>query len=112
MDPRDISRIYFWNPELREYVSIPYRDLSNPSLSIWEYRKVKEHLKAKNAPNRSEEQIFKAYGEMNEIKKEAFQKAKEKRKGKKNIISPANEDSHDTAEVINVDRIEPLTFDE
>ena len=30
-DPRDISRIYFYDPELEQYFEIPYRDRSRPA---------------------------------------------------------------------------------
>jgi putative transposase len=35
-DPRDLSVVYFYDPELEQYFEIPYRDRSRPPLSIWE----------------------------------------------------------------------------
>ena len=37
-DPRDISLLYFFDPELQCYFEIPYRDRSRPPLSLWELR--------------------------------------------------------------------------
>jgi len=33
-DPRDISHLYFFDPEVKRYCAIPYRDLSLPPVSI------------------------------------------------------------------------------
>lgn len=37
-DPRDISRIWVLEPDGHNYVEVPYRSISNPSISIWEHR--------------------------------------------------------------------------
>ncbi|RAU21670.1 hypothetical protein CU669_11875 [Paramagnetospirillum kuznetsovii] len=39
-DPTDISKLYFLDPRLSDYVEIPYRDIGRPSISLWEYRAV------------------------------------------------------------------------
>lgn len=44
-DPRDISVVYFYDPELNEYFEIPYRDTSHPSMSVWELREVRRRLR-------------------------------------------------------------------
>lgn len=45
-DPRDLSYIYFYDPERKKYIDIPYRDLTRPAISKWELdaalRKLKE----------------------------------------------------------------------
>lgn len=46
-DPRRISPIYFYDPELKQYFRVPYRDATYPVMSIWEYRKIRSHLKLK-----------------------------------------------------------------
>jgi putative transposase len=45
-DPRDISRLYFYNPDLRRYSAIPYRNLSHPAASIWELRAASKQLRS------------------------------------------------------------------
>lgn len=75
-DPRDISCIYFFDPELKDYFQIPYRDLSKPSISIWEYRAAKNKLKADGIGNIDEDKIFAAFERMKQIEEEAVSKTK------------------------------------
>lgn len=49
-DPRDISTIQFFDPDLREYFPIPYRDRTLPPISVWELRAMAAQLR--NDPNR------------------------------------------------------------
>jgi putative transposase len=44
-DPRDISTVYFFDPELDCYFEIPYRDTSRPVLSVWELRETRARLR-------------------------------------------------------------------
>ncbi|MDQ6759647.1 MAG: Mu transposase C-terminal domain-containing protein [Acidobacteriota bacterium] len=44
-DPRDISRVYFYDPELEQYFEIPYRDRSRPVMSLWELRAAQESVR-------------------------------------------------------------------
>ncbi len=46
-DPRDISIIYFWNPELEQYEPIPYRDRRQTPATLWELRAAREGLRTK-----------------------------------------------------------------
>ncbi|AZB34810.1 helix-turn-helix domain-containing protein [Chryseobacterium bernardetii] len=46
-DPRDISIIYFYDPNLNDYYDIPYRDTSKPPMSIWEYNETISRLQKK-----------------------------------------------------------------
>jgi len=43
-DPRDISIIYFYDPELGQYFEIPYADISRAPMSIWEHKFVRRRL--------------------------------------------------------------------
>jgi putative transposase len=43
-DPRDISGIYFWDPEAEEYFRIPYRDNTRPAISVWELKEIRRQL--------------------------------------------------------------------
>jgi putative transposase len=60
-DPRDIRTIFFWDPELDRYYEIPYANLRNPSISIWELRAVRKHLRVEGRKNVDEGLIFKTY---------------------------------------------------
>lgn len=59
-DPRDITRIYFLDPELNVYRVIPTRNLSRPSLSLWELRGTIAWLKQQGKTQIDEEMIFAA----------------------------------------------------
>lgn len=44
-DPRDISVIWFYDPDIKEYFRIPTADQSFPSCSVWEHQKAQEDVK-------------------------------------------------------------------
>ncbi|MGH8075715.1 MAG: Mu transposase C-terminal domain-containing protein [Lysobacter sp.] len=69
-DPRDISTIWFFDPELRTYFPIPYRDTSHPAISLWELREAERLVKqAGKAPD--ERALFEAYDRMRAIEEAA-----------------------------------------
>jgi putative transposase len=70
-DPRDISRIYFYDPELKQYFEIPYRDTTRPSISIWELRAAKKKLKEEGLRSIDEHLIFEAINRLRKIESEA-----------------------------------------
>ena len=59
-DPRDLSRIYFWDPDRREYFVIPYRNASRPKITLWEYLAVRRYLEEKGRSEVDEDIIFHA----------------------------------------------------
>ena len=79
-DPRDISRVWFFDPELETYFEIPYRNNAHPSISVWELRAIKKYLLEEGLKEINEDLIFSAYEEMNRIKTEAEEATKRKRK--------------------------------
>lgn len=81
-DPRDISHIYFFDPQDKRYYEIPYRNTFRPSVSIWEYRAVQRHLKRENEREYSEDEIFEALERLREIEEQSEQKTKEMRRNK------------------------------
>ncbi len=74
-DPRDISVIYFYAPEMNDYFEIPYRDTSKPPISIWEYNEVVNKLQKQNIKV-NENAIFEAYQQMEEIELKAIRETK------------------------------------
>lgn len=70
-DPRDISTLFFLDPELKEYFPIPYRDTSKPSISIWEFRAARERVIQDGLATVDEDTIFKAYRRMKEIEQKS-----------------------------------------
>jgi hypothetical protein len=65
-DPRDISTIYFWDPEVGQYSAIPYRNTTYPPLSVWELRELRRTLAASGASPIDEAAIFAAYARLRE----------------------------------------------
>ena len=79
-DPRRISPIYIFDPELKKYFAIPYRDLTRPPMNLWELRASKKRCGEKGISSPNEQQIFQAYGELREIREEAVAKTKKARR--------------------------------
>lgn len=66
-DPRNISVIWFFDPELNIYFDIPYRDITRPAITIWEMREAKRILASEGAKHVDERAIFNTYGRMREL---------------------------------------------
>jgi len=83
-DPRDISVIYFYDPELQEYFAIPYRNTTYPAISLWELREVKRHLREEGHQTVDEAQLFAAYHRLKAIEEAAVRETKAaRRKGQR-----------------------------
>lgn len=74
-DPRDISIIYFLDPDDHAYYPIPYFNANRPSISIWELREVRRRVKESGCPI-NEDRIFEGYGKMLEIEERAIEKTR------------------------------------
>jgi len=81
-DPRDLSSLYFLDPELNEYFEIPYRDASRPPISIWELRAANRFLKDQGIEDINEELIFDAYNRLKELEEQAAKKTRSVRRQK------------------------------
>jgi putative transposase len=81
-DPRDISRVYFYNPVLERYSVIPYRTLSHPATSIWEYRAAIRQLESEGRRNIDEDAIFAAIKKMRKLQDNATKETKLIRRSK------------------------------
>ena len=66
-DPRNLNKLYFFEPDTESYLEIPYRDITKPPISIWELRAVKKKLKEDGYTEINEELIFSAFRRMNAI---------------------------------------------
>lgn len=111
-DPRDISVIHFYDPELKEYFDIPYRDTSLPSISIWEYREVIRSLKKSKTPI-NERSIFETYRKMDEIEKKAIRETRNRRRELKNNLLPNLTPEINTESLDNYfDNVEIKPFDD
>lgn len=78
-DPRDISCIYFFDPDAQTYFRIPYRDKSHPAISLWELRAIHKYLVQIGRSQVNEAEIFKALDEMHRIEQSAMRKTSKAR---------------------------------
>lgn len=66
-DPRDLSKIWMFEPESDKYIEVPYRDLSRPPISYWELKDAKRQLREESMSVTNEELIFKTIDQMRDI---------------------------------------------
>jgi putative transposase len=79
-DPRDLSSIWFLDPDRDIYFKIPYRKSEHPSLNLWELRAVRASLKERGIEEVDEDIIFQTYDELQAIRSSASQKTQAARK--------------------------------
>jgi putative transposase len=75
-DPRDISVAYFYDPELKQYYEIPYRDTSHPPMNIWDLRAARKKVEEKGLAEINEHLIFEAYDLMRTQEEKAVSETK------------------------------------
>jgi putative transposase len=79
-DPRDISRVYFYDPELKQYFEIPYRHTAHPPISVWELREARRRLKEEGQKAVNEGLLFDAYNQLRVLETEAIYETKKARR--------------------------------
>jgi len=82
-DPLNINKIYFYDPEIKEYFEIFYRKMQAPEMTLWDMNDAKRYLKNKNISRYTEDDIFAAYELLEQIEKET-EKVTKKNKLRKN----------------------------
>jgi putative transposase len=70
-DPRDISKIYFYDPDLKQYFIVPYRDATQPAISVWELRETLRWMNDHGIKQVNDVAIFQAYARMSKIQEQA-----------------------------------------
>ena len=76
-DPRDISCIKVLNKDRKRWLEVPYRNNTNPSVALWEWRAA---LKGTKKNKRNEKEIFEAHRAMNDIVQEEEKATKKQRR--------------------------------
>jgi putative transposase len=66
-DPRDVSSVYFYDPEAEDYFPIPYRNTSHPAISVWELKEIRRQLEQQGRDAVNEDLIFAAHTRMREL---------------------------------------------
>jgi putative transposase len=79
-DPRDVSVIYFWDPDLKSYHDIPYAYLGRPPASLWEVRAAIREQITRGKKYVDENSIFEGIAEMREIEANAARHTKSARR--------------------------------
>lgn len=79
-DPRDMSRVWFFDPQLEEYFEVPYRNMTHRSITLWEIRKAHQRLREEGYANIDEDMIFDAIERMEKITQAAIETTKAARK--------------------------------
>lgn len=79
-DPRDISTVWFFDPDLRQYFKVPFADQALPSISIWEYQQARDMLKREGAKSVNQNQILHAITELRGKVDDAMEKSKKARR--------------------------------
>lgn len=75
-DPRDISSLYFYDEISHRYVSIPYRDISLPPVSIWELRHAQGLAESRGISKENEKAVFAIINEQRALEESAAAKTK------------------------------------
>ncbi len=69
-DPRDISLVYFLDPDLQQFFQIPYRETSRPPISVWELREARRRVKGERKRAVDESVVFEAHAGMGRSKRQ------------------------------------------
>src|SRR2546423_1400710 len=119
-DPRDISTVYFWDPELQRYASIPYRNTTHPPISVWELRELRRKLHEIGSARVDEAAIFAAYERLREREARAAGETKRVRRARERraaIAKPTLSDQPNAEEPamlpsVNLTKIAPFEIEE
>lgn len=69
-DPRDISYVWFFDPLIKSYFSVPLANQATPAMSLWEYKFLKKQVK-KASGTVNDELIYRAWDDMKSIVSES-----------------------------------------
>lgn len=78
-DPLSINKLYFFDPELKEYFELNYRKLHAPNMTIWDLHAAKRYLQEHHIKNPNENDIFDARERLANIEKEALKETKKQK---------------------------------
>ncbi len=82
-DPRDISRLYFYDPDLEQYSAVAYRDATRPAISLWELREATRTAREASRAGIDETIIFATLERMREQQEESLQRTKQVRRSRR-----------------------------
>lgn len=79
-DPRNVSVIYFMDPDVGNYVAIPYRNIGLPAVSSGEVREAKKRIRQEGRNAVDEERIFQSIEANRQLLDESVTKSKAARR--------------------------------
>lgn len=79
-DPRDISALWFFDPDIKQYFKIPFANQALPSMSIWEFMQAKDRLKKEGISSSSEHEVLRAITELRDQVEQAKQRSRKARR--------------------------------
>lgn len=79
-DPRDLSRVWVLDPPSNQYIELPYRSISNPSVTLWEHKKALAKLRELGRAEIDETAIFRMIEKMRLIVSTAEHESKRTRR--------------------------------
>ena len=94
-DPRDISSIWFFDPELKQYFKVPFANLALPAISFWEYQQIRNKLRREGNDSVNESQLLQALTDQRTLVESSKEKTKtarraaQRRKQHEKKVSPA-----------------------
>jgi putative transposase len=94
-DPRDISIVWYFDPDFNEYFRVPVADQSIPTMSIWEFNKVKDTLRKEGASSEDKVGLLRVLNDLRTQVEEASAKTKkarrqaQRRREHEKAVSPA-----------------------
>lgn len=92
-DPRNISVLYFLEPDTQIYHRIPYKHTSRPDISVWEFRAAVRYAKQQGAEKLDEDAIFAGYERMRSMELAAVERTQSMTKSARRMLRgvPADE---------------------
>jgi putative transposase len=119
-DPRDISTVSFWDPDLQQCSTIPYRNTVHPPISIWELRELRRKLHEAGRAHIDEAAIFEAYRRLREREAHAVSETKRARRARarrpqsasREAAGPGALTTDSIAPAISIENITPFEIEE
>lgn len=115
-DPRDISKIYFYDPDIKEYFEMPYRNITNPKINLSELRETISKIKEDRGDTHSLDEVtlFQTYKRMRDIEansKTITKKVRRKKSSKKHLNKKLEEEKKLSKDEKTVNIEENITTD-
>lgn len=79
-DPRDISVIYFLEPEGKRYIPVSCRRTDRPGVSLWEYRAAQRRLREQGRAQVNEDAVFAALERLRTLERDATDRTRSVRR--------------------------------